>query len=109
MSSTLPAHFPWKALLMGLFLFVAAAPPVAAQLPLGCVNDAQGRDDLPGQKDLNQTCNLGACSVGGRSVTWNFDDTSWTGGNTGDSCVLFDADGNGNADRAVCVTVSGAG
>ena len=75
--------------------------PAAAQV---CTNDQQGPDDEPGQKDLNQFCNLGPC-VGGNSYSWNFDDTNWTGTNTGDACALFDTDGDGNANRAVCVTV----
>jgi hypothetical protein len=41
-------------------------------------------------------------------VSWNFDDTRWTGNNTGDGCVLFDSnDADPFANYAVCVTVEG--
>jgi hypothetical protein len=94
----------WKALVMGLFLFVAAAPPpVAAQV---CTNDQQGFDDEPGQKDLTKFCSGPVCGVG-NTYSWNFDDTNWSGNNTGDACVLFDTDGDGNANRVVCVTIVG--
>ena len=93
----------WKALACGLFALVLAAPPVAAQL---CTNDQQGPDDEPGQKDLNQFCTNGSCGIGS-SLSWNFDDTAWSGMNTGDACLLFDTDADGNANRAVCVTAIG--
>src|SRR5262245_828576 len=79
---------------------VLAAAPLHAQ----CTNDLQGPDDEPGQKDLSQFCLLGTCNAG-FSVSWNFDDTDWSGSNTGDGCALFDTDGDGNANRAVCVTI----
>src|SRR5689334_15579252 len=78
-----------------LFLLVAGVP-AGAQV---CTNDLQGPDDEPGQKDLNQFCASGSCGTGS-SFSWNFDDTAWSGGNTGDSCMLFDTDNDGNANRA---------
>src|SRR6185503_11009178 len=91
---------------VGLLLLVAA-PMGYAQTT--CTNDLQGPDDEPGQKDLqqfcetfNQTCSANA---GSRRFTWNFDDSVWSGGNTGDACALFDTDADGNANRAVCVTI----
>src|SRR5438477_1901072 len=92
-----------------IFLFVLAPCPIAAQV---CTNDQQGPDDEPGQKDLNQFCTavVGAC-VGGSNYSWKFDDTNWTGNNTGDACALFDTDNppDGNANRAVCVTIVDGG
>ena len=78
--------------------------PTASVHAAGCTVDGQSTDDLPGQKDLNQFCNNGACG-GGISYTWSFDDTDWNGNNTGDSCALYDTDNDGFANRVVCVTV----
>jgi hypothetical protein len=85
---------------------VAWARPAAAQLQQ-CTSDQQGPDDEPGQKDLTKSCAGPVCGVGATQYSWNFDDTNWTGNNTGDACVLFDTDGDGNANRAVCVTIVG--
>jgi hypothetical protein len=41
------------------------------------------------------------------AIQFNWDDTSWTGGNTGDACALFDTQPNGRADYALCVKVGG--
>ena len=41
-----------------MLLLGAPAAPVHAA---GCTNDGQNADDLPGQKDLAQFCNNGAC------------------------------------------------
>src|SRR6185369_5714031 len=67
------------------------------------------------QKDLTRFCAGGpACATSGippsagAQVVWQFDDTAWSGMNTGDACVLYDTDGDGNANKAVCVTVVGA-
>ncbi|MGH7893109.1 MAG: hypothetical protein ACREQL_00485 [Candidatus Binatia bacterium] len=81
-----------------------ATTPVHAQ----CILDVQGADDQPGQKDLSQFCLVGTCNVSNTSASWSFDDTSWSGNNTGDACALFDSDGDGNANRALCVTLQGA-
>jgi hypothetical protein len=75
------------------------------------VDDA-GADDYPGQKDLNFfTFDFaGGTSV---AITWGWDDTSWSGNNTGDACALIDTDqsgsGAGKADFAYCVTVNQGG
>jgi hypothetical protein len=73
-----------------------------------CTVDVQGTDDQVKQSDLTQFCLSGSC--GGSNVTlgWSWDNTTWPGGNTGDACALFDTDGDGSVDRAICVTVSGA-
>jgi len=80
---------------------VLAATAVRAD----CFTDVQGADDQPGQKDLSQLCIVGTCGASDNEVSWNFDDTGWSGNNTGDACALFDTNGDGNVERAVCVTV----
>ena len=89
-----------------LVLGLLAAAPVRA----GCIMDGQGGDDVPGQKDLSELCEPGpTCSSSSTtlSLLWQFDDTNWSGGNTGDACALIDTNRDGLADRAVCVTVFG--
>src|SRR5262249_8371470 len=104
-----PRHPRWRragALAIALAGWLAlVATPVHAQQ---CTNDLQGADDEPGQKDLDQFCIVGSCGGSKTAITWNFDDTVWSGSNTGDGCALFDDNGDGNADRAVCVTIEGA-
>src|SRR6266571_4313986 len=99
-----PSANRFATLLAVAFVLIAALASTARGQV--CTNDLQGPDDMPGQKDLNQFCALhDACGIAGTHYSWNFDDTSWSGGNTGDACLLFDTDGDGNANRAVCVTV----
>jgi hypothetical protein len=67
------------------------------------VDDA-GADDFPGQKDLN----FFTFDFSGGStvlITWGWDDTAWSGNNTGDACSLIDTDADGKANFAYCVTV----
>src|SRR5262245_38231977 len=87
-----------------LALLLLVAPNAGAQQ---CTMDVHGADDEPGQKDLDEFCVGGTCSAGGQSGVWNFDDTRWSGNNTGDACALFDSDADGNANYAVCATFSG--
>jgi hypothetical protein len=78
-----------------------------------CTEDLQGVDDQPGQKDLTRMCrglatDIASCSgVDAFAIRWNWDDTGFSGNNTGDACALFDTDGDGNANFALCVTVTG--
>lgn len=71
-----------------------------------CAVDAGGVNDVPGQKDLTKMCyrhdtdNL-------LKTSWNWDDISWSGQNTGDACNLFDTDNDGKVNYAVCVTIGG--
>ena len=74
---------------------------------LTCQNDVNGANDLSGQKDLTRMCGDYASLPTTLSVTWNWDDIAWTGSNTGDGCALFDTDGNGKANNALCVTIGG--
>jgi hypothetical protein len=74
------------------------------------LNDAQGANDEPGQKDLTmQGTNTSALPTAINTL-WNWDDTSVGGGNTLDGCALFDTDtagaGLGNADAVFCATVA---
>jgi hypothetical protein len=41
-------------------------------------------------------------------VSWGWDDTAWSGNNTGDACTLFDTDADGFANYSLCVTVGGS-
>jgi hypothetical protein len=71
--------------------------------------DEMGANDLPGQKDLTQQCvDMDAfpnddCFT----ASWSWDDTGFPGMNTADACALFDTDGDGNINYALCVTVGG--
>src|SRR5262245_48695777 len=92
------------ALAMALVWWVVLAiAPVHAQT---CLVDVNGPDDEAGQKDLSQICLVGTCR-GGVTETLSFDDVAWQGNNTGDACFLFDTDGDGKANRAVCFTLTG--
>src|SRR5881296_1857104 len=97
----------WSLLVATLVLGLLAAAPVRA----GCIMDGQGGDDQPGQKDLSELCEPGpTCSSSATtlSLLWQFDDVTWSGGNTGDACALIDLNQDGLADRAICVTTFGA-
>jgi hypothetical protein len=88
-------------------LLIAALAPAPAAAQEECLIDQQGADDEPGQKDLNEFCE----ETGDNSspfdlhISWNFDDTAWSGTNTGDACALFDTDGDTFANYALCVTL----
>src|SRR5690349_17920964 len=78
-----------------------------------CLLDTSGADDInANQKDLNEFCQS-AGNDGGPSgclssdafLTWTWDDTGWTGSNTGDACALYDTDSDGKANFALCESV----
>ena len=121
-------HFPKKifgccsgisgCLLLSLVLAGSLVPSAAqAQIvvPANCDLDVQGADDEPGQKDLNQACEeFGDFLPFDRHVSWNWDNTQWSGNNTGDACALYDTqgvggDGDDYANFAVCVTIGANG
>ena len=80
---------------------------VAGAAPLTIVDD-QGADDEPGQKDLNSlSIDRSPSSPYDLEVSWNWDDTAWSGENTGDAQALFDTDGDGNANYTLAVRVAG--
>lgn len=70
--------------------------------------DLGGPNDIhPDQVDLTQ---MGTkVSPGVLQIEWGWSATSWSGGNKGDACALFDTNGNGNIDVAVCAEVASAG
>jgi hypothetical protein len=78
---------------------VMAADPV-----FSCVNDLNTPNDVPGQKDLTRFCRENVLpNAMAYTVQWNWDEIQLSGKNTGDACGLFDTNGNGFADYALCV------
>ena len=69
-------------------------------------------DDQPGQKDLSAHA-VANPTPNDLWVSWKWDVTSLSGGNTGDACALFDTDQSGSAgigrvDFSICVTIGGS-
>ena len=81
---------------------------IAIAAPILLVDDA-GPDDEPGQKDLNFLTIDYETIAPDIAVTWGWDDTKWSGNNTGDACTLFDTDSDGFANYSLCITVDQAG
>lgn len=82
--------------------FLISTPASAAPL---CSVDSAGANDEPGQKDLNEMCIDSATG----QISWNWDETSVNGANTLDGCSLFDTDGDGNINKAICVSTTDGG
>jgi uncharacterized repeat protein (TIGR01451 family) len=90
-------------------LAATAQQPALVTIPTNffTVVDAGGPNDEVSQSDLTQM---------GRDDTdptvyklfWSWDSTDdWTGtGQTGDACALFDSDGDGNINQAICVRIN---
>jgi len=96
----------WLALFAIVILATGALAGSALASPVFTfVPDESGANDVPGQKDL--TAQASAYDGSTFYTAWKWDDTSWSGKNTGDGCSLFDSDGNGLVDYAVCVTIGG--
>jgi uncharacterized repeat protein (TIGR01451 family) len=70
------------------------------------INDDAGPDDEPGQKDLSFLRVDNVIVNGLQAIGWGWDDVQWSGQNSGDACALYDSDGDGNANFALCVTIS---
>ncbi|HAI63239.1 TPA: hypothetical protein DCL89_03335 [candidate division WWE3 bacterium] len=70
---------------------------------VSCQNDLE-INDVAGQKDLTLMC-YGTDVATEIFTRWNWDDISWSGNNTGDACNLFDTDGDGDVNYAICVTI----
>ena len=68
--------------------------------------DQQGANDEPGQKDLTAQASV-TDGDGHFWTAWRWDDTSWSGKNSGDGCSLFTSDGDEFVDYAVCATIGG--
>jgi hypothetical protein len=95
------------ALLVMLSLFggtVLAVTLADAPTFTNTLNDQDGADDEPGQKDLNS--HASATDSDGFWVRFNWDVTGVTGKNTADGCSLFDTStpADGFVDAAICVT-----
>lgn len=96
------------ALFAGMML-TAGQASAAISFPAGMVfvNDEDGANDEPGQKDLTR---LGIDYAGLPSslqVSWNWDNTGWPGANTGDACAMFDTDSDGRVNYSLCAIVEG--
>ncbi len=68
--------------------------------------DVGGANDAPGQRDL--TAHATFLTLTDLYVGWKWDDTGFSGTNTGDACALFTTDNDQNVNGALCVTVVGA-
>ena len=103
----------WFALLVLVCIGLAFAASAVSALTtadppsFSFVSDESGPNDLPGQKDLTAHAQASSSTAGAFWVAWKWDDTSWSGNNTGDACALFDTDGDGMVNSAICVTVGG--
>lgn len=101
----------WLALLATVLIGGAlVAAPVFANLgihaipdPAGFTMDDGGANDEPNQKDL--TAQGTSFHEGDFYTGWKWDDTSWSGNNSGDGCNLFDSDSDENANFVVCATI----
>jgi hypothetical protein len=101
-----PQALPWAVAILAACLFTFSWANTVQAVEV-CTNDSAGANDVPGQKDLTRGCVDKAGLPTTLPVKWNWDETSFTGGNTGDACSLFDSNGNGHADYALCVTIGG--
>ncbi len=89
---------------------VTVGHPVSASDGLVTFPDVHGLDDANAQSDLVST----AVDYGHLDdldpklhVQWNWDETRYSGNNSGDACALFDTTGDGLANYAVCVSIGG--
>lgn len=78
----------------------AKAAPITV-VDEGGPNDVSG----DGQKDLTKLTIDNDGLPTSLAVTWNWDESSVPGGNSMDACSLYDTDGDGNANFAICVVV----
>jgi uncharacterized repeat protein (TIGR01451 family) len=97
------------AVLGGVVPWALALPAYAAgTLPVNFFTtvDTDGANDVPGQSDLTQF-GRDDSDANVLKLAWDWDATDeWTGnGQTGNACALFDSDGDGNINYAVCVEV----
>ena len=102
----MPSRFSVLAILVAALLALGVAMFASSSVlaALVCSDDTAGANDEPGQKDLTQLCVDSAGLPTSLQVTWNWDEISVTGKNTLDACALFDTDGDGNVNFALCVT-----
>lgn len=83
-------------------------PSQLARAATECNSDSQGANDVPGQKDLTYLCVDDAPVDDKITASWQWDDLDWSGNNSGDACALFDTDGDGKANTALCVVINGS-
>src|SRR3990172_469555 len=88
----------FAAIVGGMSLY-RSDPATAA--PIVIVDDGGANDEV-GQKDLNLLTVDYAGLPTTIAVGWNWDEPSVSGGNSLDACSLYDTDGDGNANYAVC-------
>ncbi|MGA1842633.1 MAG: hypothetical protein ACMUIU_18615, partial [bacterium] len=97
-------------LLLNLFCINTVKAQICENLSITL--DVDGPDDVPVQQDVSQMGFDTSYIGGGTDSHWcvflSFDDTSYTGGNSGDGCAFFDGDGDGYADFAICVSFEGS-
>jgi hypothetical protein len=118
MNPTLPVATPWTKLACALLLgalttgaLLTDATPAAASA--ACVVDTEGADDIGStQKDMNALClsagndgGLAGCLSSDANLTWTWDDTGLSGSNSADACALYDTDGDGKANFALCASI----
>jgi hypothetical protein len=76
-----------------------------------CVEDVDGCNDEPGQRDSKYACiasNYASVQPADTIyLRFDFDETGFTGANTGDGCWLLDTDGDTLVNKALCFTLSG--
>ncbi len=97
------------AVLAGTLTFGVSMPGQASDGYIS-VDDVHGPDDAGTQADLVSTAiDYGHLDEPNPTlyVQWTWDETSYTGNNTGDACALFDVTGEGDANYAVCVSIGG--
>jgi hypothetical protein len=99
----------WLSLLAIVMLATGLSATSALAAPtFNFVPDDQGANDYPGQKDLTAQASATDASAPNHFYTaWKWDDTAWNGNNTGDGCSLFDTNGDGFVEYAVCATIKG--
>lgn len=98
----------WLALLVILLITGMLASSAIAAPVFVFDDDDQGANDEPGQKDLTaQASAVDSVAPNHFFTAWKWDDTAWSGNNTGDGCSLFDTNQDGFVEYAVCATVEG--
>lgn len=90
-----------------LLLTLAAVAGVSAADEIwACTPDVNGSNDFGGQEDLTQMCtDVNPDNASNFGVRWSWDETWIGGGSAYFSCSMFDNDGNGNADYAICIQI----
>ena len=86
-----------------LLAFLWAA--INAQAQTVCTDDPNGVEG-GAQSDITQICYDATTNF----LSFSWDSTSiWNGGNTGDNCVFFDTDGDGNMNTGFCLSIASTG